>query len=207
MIHCSCSYAATSGEDDVITCTVGADGEEVCEAAYSSDESSSDDGSEDDDDEDEGRKWWVELSGNYCDNNLSKCSKLRKQGECESNPGFMKYACPLECDMCDEFTSSMKKKKRGIQPCMDHNMKCKEWAGMGECEHNPNYMHVQCARSCMRCYEDSTQFGVEQSLPEKDSKDYEATLELIHNTAKYMRDLWSNEEEEEHNNYNYKVSR
>jgi len=202
VIHCS-NCAATSGEDDV-TCTVGPDGEEVCEAAYSSDDSSSDDdGSEedDDDDEDEGKKWWLELSDKYCDNNLSKCSKLRKQGECESNPGFMKYACPLECDMCDEFTSSMKKKKRGIQPCMDHNLKCKEWAGMGECEHNPNYMLHACSRSCMQCYEDTTQFGVEQSLPDKDSKDYEATVEMIHNTAKYMMEMWSNEE---HNNYNYK---
>lgn len=203
VIHCSsCSYAATSGDDDV-TCTIGADGEEVCEAAYSSDDSSSDDGSEDDDDdEDEGRKWWLELSDKYCDNNLSKCSKLRKQGECESNPGFMKYACPLECDMCDEFTSSMKKKKRGIQqPCIDHNFQCLEWANLGECEHNPIYMHLECSRSCMRCYEDTTQFGVEQTLPDNDSKDYEVTVETIHNTAKYMMEMWSNDE---HNNYNYK---
>lgn len=206
-IHASCLSAAPVDIPSGIQCTTGADGEQVCEAAYDNEEeeSSSDDfapDNDDDDDDDDG-DWWVEFSTDECKDHLlpGRCSSLTKKGKCDKNPGFMKYACPLACDMCDEFKSSMKKKKRGINPCLDRHQRCKEWAAMGECEHNPNYMLRECERSCFKCYEDTTQFGVKQSLPPKDHEDYEATLDAIHNTSKYMIEMWSNEE---HNNYNYK---
>jgi prolyl 4-hydroxylase len=215
LIEASCCSSTTFAPSG-ITCKVGADGREECKATYDSEDGSSDDISsssdddEDDDNEDEG-DWWTALTeisferGSKlpkCTNHLNKCSKVTLK-KCERNPGYMKYACPLACDMCDEFESSMKKKNKAVDStlCMDYHEKCKDWAAMGECEHNPNYMHRKCSRSCMRCYEDTTQFGVKQNLPSKDDEFYEATVQVIQNTKKYMIELWANEES---NNYNYK---
>lgn len=42
-----------------------------------------------------------------------------------------------------------------VQPtggaCADHNEFCGQWAGMGECEKNPTWMHVNCKKSCKQC--------------------------------------------------------
>lgn len=216
LIHASsCSSAAPAVADNRvpadIQCTIDSNGEQVCEAAYEEEEEEEESGDlystdevEDeyeDDDEDDG-SWWKELTTDCKDYLPTKrCTSLTKKGECEKNPGFMKYTCPSACDMCDEFKSSMKKTKKGINPCIDHHQKCKEWGGMGECAINPDFMLKECARSCFRCYEDTTQFGVTQNLPTKDDKYYEATVEVVQNTSKYMKEMWSNKE---HNNYNYK---
>jgi prolyl 4-hydroxylase len=212
-IHASSCLSAAPVDSSVpggIQCTIGADGEKVCAYNDEEDEVSSDDTSSSDDheeyddaaDNDEEDEWEAELTDECKDHLLpERCSALIRKGRCENNPGFMKYACPLACDMCDEFKSSMKKKKMGIDPCMDQHQSCKNWAAMGECGNNPNYMLRECARSCLKCYEDTTQFGVEQSLPSKDHEHYEATVELIKNTSKYMKDMFSHEE---HNYYNYK---
>mmetsp|Transcript_12439 Transcript_12439/g.19152 ORF Transcript_12439/g.19152 Transcript_12439/m.19152 type:complete len:543 (-) Transcript_12439:630-2258(-) len=214
----SCSSAAPvdSSVPAGIQCTFDSDGEKVCESSYSAereeeefsseDFSSSDVSSSDDDDdedyEDDG-DWWNELTTGECKDHLrsKNCVSLSKEGECEKNPGFMKYACPVSCELCDEFESSMSKKEEVTDLCIDYDQECKEWAGMGECFHNPNFMSTECHRSCFQCYEDSTQFGVEQEIPAEDEDHYQATVDLIENTSKYMKEMWSNEE---HNRYNYK---
>jgi len=210
LIHASCSAAAPvdSNAPAGIQCTVGSDGEKVCQSEYAEaeEEFSSEDisSSDSDDDEEDDGDWWNELTADdECEDHLlTKCSSLTENGECEKNPGFMKYACPLSCKMCDEFKSSMTtKEEKGTDLCIDHDPQCKDWSGMGECEYNPNFMRKECPRSCFQCYEDATQFGVEQELPNQDDKDYEATVEHIQKTSVYMKDMWSNEE---HNYYNYK---
>ena len=35
--------------------------------------------------------------------------------------------------------------------CVDTNNMCFFWSQSGECEKNPNYMHVNCALSCGKC--------------------------------------------------------
>ena len=184
-----------------IQCAVEADGKEICKSLYEEEYSSDDFESSDDDEEDENKEWWKELSVDECVDNKRKCASWSEEGECAKNYGFMKYACPYSCDMCDEFESSMEKVDAGEDLCIDKEYECKEWAAMGECAHNPGYMFKECARSCFRCYEDETQFGVEQDLPAEDDKLYEATLDVIHNTSQYMREMWSSDE---HNYYNYK---
>ena len=40
-------------------------------------------------------------------------------------------------------------------PCTDLYRECKQWAGQGECAYNPDFMLMQCQRSCMVCFEDT----------------------------------------------------
>lgn len=35
--------------------------------------------------------------------------------------------------------------------CVDDNEQCQEWAGIGECDANPNYMLLTCKKSCDTC--------------------------------------------------------
>nr|BBB02487.1 astacin metalloprotease [Patiria pectinifera] len=35
--------------------------------------------------------------------------------------------------------------------CTDNNVNCQYWASVGECQRNPNYMTVNCRRSCRLC--------------------------------------------------------
>ncbi len=35
--------------------------------------------------------------------------------------------------------------------CVDNNVNCGYWAGVGECQRNPAYMNVNCRRSCRLC--------------------------------------------------------
>lgn len=182
-----------------IQCTVEASGEEVC-AEKEEEEFSSEDYSSYDDDEEDG-DWWNEFKSGECKDHLLpkiNCASFAEEGECETNPGFMKFACPVTCNLCDEFESSLSKEEEGTDLCMDYEQQCKEWSSMGECVHNPNFMLKECRRSCFQCYEDSTQFGVEQEL---DEEHYDAIVELIQKTSEYMKEMWSNEE---HNRYNYK---
>ena len=205
LIHASCSSAAPvdSSVPAGIQCTVGSDGERVCESSYSEEEEefpSEDEWSSDDEEDGE---WWNEIDMDECNDHLlpKNCDSLTDGGECEKNPGFMKYACPDSCDMCDEFKSSVAKKEQVADLCFDEHAKCKGWASTGECEFNPVFMLKECRRSCFQCYEDATQFGIEQELPDEGDEGYEATVELIYNTSKYMKEMWSNKE---HDYYNYK---
>lgn len=35
--------------------------------------------------------------------------------------------------------------------CADRHENCPYWAGIGECDKNPGYMHSACKLSCKRC--------------------------------------------------------
>ena len=47
----------------------------------------------------------------------------------------------------------------GFPECTDENQRCAEWAKQGECKANPDYMLVQCAKSCRVCDESKTGYG------------------------------------------------
>ena len=61
--------------------------------------------------------------------------------------------------------------------------------------HNSAFMLQECQRSCFVCYEEMNQFGVDQRLPHKDDKYYNATKEVIENSIAYVRDIWARREE------------
>ena len=56
------------------------------------------------------------------------------------------------------FLNAMIKKYFIAAPtCIDNNGYCPYWAGIGECEANPNYMLVHCKLSCGVCPEGKDQ--------------------------------------------------
>lgn len=174
--------AADQVEDHI--CSEGPDGEQICETVYSKSDiydNTPDSGDEDDDDE------WPE-----CMDMDEECDALADKGECENNPGFMKYECAESCGTCDDFDAAYEALNDGSGdgPCTDKYVECKNWAAMGECSFNPGFMEVECERSCMGCFEDTNQFGVHQELPDDDNEDYEATKEIIQNTIEYMKRIW-----------------
>jgi len=69
--------------------------------------------------------------------------------------------CKISCGECDN-------------KCTDHNSFCPEWANLGECKKNPQYMNLYCKKSCKKC----------QSEPCKDEKD---DCPYWANTKKYCK--------------------
>jgi len=66
-------------------------------------------------------------------------------------------------------------------------------AGMGECDENPKYMRNFCRRACVECYASTTQFGLEQSLPNNEDK-RELTKKRIEESVEYMKRVWKDDE-------------
>mmetsp|Transcript_65895 Transcript_65895/g.117122 ORF Transcript_65895/g.117122 Transcript_65895/m.117122 type:complete len:326 (+) Transcript_65895:81-1058(+) len=50
--------------------------------------------------------------------------------------------------------------------CVDRDLQCTYWSGIGECDKNPRYMHVMCKESCRLCPGDTASRSAElyQSL-------------------------------------------
>lgn len=77
--------------------------------------------------------------------------------------------------------------------CKDNHSSCKTWADKNECEVNPAYMLLHCAKSCGKCG------GIEDNAVKEGYNDYgelqevegskrEETLSLIQRVNKYMKD-------------------
>ena len=97
------------------------------------------------------------LAVEECTDRGDECDALAAKNECTNNPGYMKYQCAKTCGTCDEYTAAYASSRegKGNGPCTDKYKECKNWANMGECGYNPNFMLFQCERSCMRCFEDT----------------------------------------------------
>ena len=177
------AVTATATGSDGKRCTDGATTttNNNCEAVYSqpeSDDSNNDhDEDEEDDDDDDDDDDYDAIDEDYpsecsdlADPAINDCKALAEGGECNTNPGFMKYQCALSCGTCHEFNAAYaiyndthERKKGGeeessiggVGPCTDLYRECKQWAGQGECAFNPDFMLVQCERSCMICFEDT----------------------------------------------------
>eukprot|EP00934_Nitzschia_sp_Nitz4_P008818 Nitzschia sp. Nitz4//scaffold47_size129522//19136//20601//NITZ4_003538-RA/size129522-snap-gene-0.181-mRNA-1//1//CDS//3329552761//8808//frame0 len=85
--------------------------------------------------------------------------------------------------------------------CVDNNDSCKSWATQGECDANPNYMLVQCMKSCFVCGEDVTtglpedgsDLGVPQHFPNPKTQLGELTALRLPRTRRYMKDTKVND--------------
>mmetsp|Transcript_15187 Transcript_15187/g.32955 ORF Transcript_15187/g.32955 Transcript_15187/m.32955 type:complete len:526 (-) Transcript_15187:286-1863(-) len=182
-------------------CSVGPDGQEDCQAVYF--EPELDDASPDDEEEAEAN-WRSGLAVEECTDHDAECNTLAESGECENNPGYMKYECAVSCGACEEFDAAYEALRDGTGdgPCTDKYRECKNWGAMGECGFNPKFMLVQCERSCMICYEDTNQFGVHQEVTNEGDENYAETTEVIKKSIDYMKKLWS--PNPENNRINYK---
>ncbi|XP_033642569.1 high choriolytic enzyme 1-like [Asterias rubens] len=48
--------------------------------------------------------------------------------------------------------------------CVDNNVNCGYWARVGECQRNPNYMNVNCRRSCRICTSSSNIITTQENV-------------------------------------------
>ena len=137
-------------------CTEGPDGEQDCEAVYFDSDIYQDSGDESGEKVDDGA-WRSQLAVEECTDHGDECTSLAENDECNTNPGYMKYQCAKSCNTCDEFDAAYEALRDGTGdgPCTDRYRECKNWAHMGECSFNPNFMLVECERSCMICFEDT----------------------------------------------------
>lgn len=71
-------------------------------------------------------------------------------------------------------------------PCIDANDQCSNWASTGECSKNPQYMQVNCRKSCGTCL-GLHHGGVIQAAP--NAKTRNMVLERLVETEEYQHGL------------------
>jgi len=74
-----------------------------------------------------------------CTDSHKSCERWARDGECESNPGFMKASCRASCAECES------------SKCHDKDSGCPKWAANGECRTNSDFMLQTCTYSCGVC--------------------------------------------------------
>jgi prolyl 4-hydroxylase len=139
------------------------------------------------------------------------CHIWAELGECKDNAAAMNRYCPASCHKCDgddeDEVDGGDIEESDDEDCKDANENCSFWASKGECENNPNYMHLHCAKSCKTCPKDieaatikksrglhlddsskallqqTTAFGVEQTA---EGVQYQEILASIQKTILYM---------------------
>lgn len=74
------------------------------------------------------------------DRDEKSCRKWALEGECESNPEYMREECRASCYACQSHG------------CHDnHQPECAAWADGGECAANHEFMLEGCAHACRVC--------------------------------------------------------
>jgi hypothetical protein len=76
---------------------------------------------------------------------------------------------------------------RGIK-CEDEESECTKWAGQGECSNNPQYMLINCRKSCESCiglHVGETQVSPDEGTRDKLVERLLETQEYIHEEALY----------------------
>ena len=77
--------------------------------------------------------------------------------------------CKMSCKVCQTpvttSSTSVSTTTKTPENCIDDNVECSSWAAAGECQANPNYMLVQCKKSCQVCQEASTTASTSSTKP------------------------------------------
>jgi hypothetical protein len=68
--------------------------------------------------------------------------------------------------------------------CIDTDKRCSDWARSGECRNNPQYMLVQCRKSCSSCIPLHLSAGTAQIAPSKENR--HKVLDRLYETQEYM---------------------
>ena len=84
-----------------------------------------------------GNRQWAD---GKCSDTSSYCGQWAAVGECDSNPHYMKFNCPVTCHLCQSAE------------CHDEDpTKCASLALEGECRRDPEQMYKQCRWACKWC--------------------------------------------------------
>jgi hypothetical protein len=92
---------------------------------------------------------------------------------------------PLATDL-SVFQCKPRQPNRGV-PCIDAYEKCGEWREAGECRNNPQFMLVQCRKSCASCL--SVHVGVTQIAPDDDHAVRESVYQRLIQTQEYVHEI------------------
>jgi len=108
--------------------------------------------------------------GEGCMDRHSSCKHWARAGECSNNQAYMHRSCADSCGVCErrqvpaegptpdaaatEPASDGKPAEAGEAgewKCADEHPRCAQWAVVGECERNPDFMRSDCPISCSTC--------------------------------------------------------
>ena len=94
------------------------------------------------------------------------CAGWANSGECAKNQQFMNVSCKRSCGLCPSLLPASVSGAAQLgsarqKECDDKSSFCGQWAAVGECDSNPNYMRVNCPVTChlcqsSRCHDDNT---------------------------------------------------
>ena len=80
------------------------------------------------------------------------CEAWAASGECDANPDYMHLHCPASCGTCGGTSECANLVDvTTYETSVDHDANCRIWAATGECDANPDYMHLHCASACLTC--------------------------------------------------------
>merc|ERR1712187_782473 len=73
-----------------------------------------------------------------CTDRDDACISWARDGNCHTEPEYMRLNCPLSCGICSKS-------------CVDLHDDCPGWANKGQCHENPRVLLTTCPRSCGVC--------------------------------------------------------
>jgi len=111
---------------------------------------------EDETDFDQEEEWVACLADTLevpCEDLSENCQSWASQGECDTNAAYMLENCRLSCGGCKSSAGVQSDLTAGATgaACVDEDDSCKEWAAIGECDKNKEYMASSCPVSCGIC--------------------------------------------------------
>ncbi|KAL8586258.1 hypothetical protein ACOMHN_003773 [Nucella lapillus] len=91
-----------------------------------------------------------------CRNDNPNCGPWASAGYCGTRPDYMLKHCKLSCNDCsgsstNHTTTPSTTTGTSNGNCIDHNKYCADWAANNQCNENPDYMHLNCKKSCKIC--------------------------------------------------------
>eukprot|EP00967_Tisochrysis_lutea_P083812 scaffold116751_cov35-Tisochrysis_lutea.AAC.3 len=72
------------------------------------------------------------------------CKTWAAAGECDKNSKYMHEACAHACRLCSTAPAPQAPPLTIEKDCADLSPFCGQWAAVGECDSNPNYMRSNC---------------------------------------------------------------
>ena len=90
------------------------------------------------------------IEGPCLDEN-ERCGEWASENECINNSEYMNVYCKNSCGLCgcEDKTNRCSEASPETGECPQ--TVCEKWASEGECESNPDYMNINCRKSCDLC--------------------------------------------------------